>query len=93
MNPTFHSYWLSAVIKLSYPFYELGIVGDNYETVREKIDNMFLPNIILFGGNKEGDLAILKNRYLPEKTLFYVCENHVCRLPVEESNKAIKQLL
>jgi hypothetical protein len=93
MNPTFHSYWLSAAIKLSYPFYELGIVGDNYETVREKIDKMFLPNIILFGGNKEGDLEILKNRYLLGKTLFYVCENHVCRLPVEESNKAIEQLL
>ena len=74
-------------------FYELGIVGDNYEKEREKIDRMFLPNIILFGGTGESDLEILKDRYLKGQTLFYVCENHVCQLPVENSEKAIEQIL
>ncbi len=92
-NPTFNSYWLSAAIKLTYPFYELGIVGDHYEKEREKIDRMFLPNIILFGGTGESDLEILKDRYLKEQTLFYVCENHVCQLPVEDTEKAIEQIL
>ncbi len=40
MNPTFHSYWLSVATKFSFPFYELGIVGDNYEKEREKIDRI-----------------------------------------------------
>ena len=93
INPTFHSYWLDAATKLSFPFYELGIVGDNYEKEREKIDRMFLPNIILFGGKGESDLEILKDRYFPGKTLFYVCENRVCQLPVEDSNEAIEQIL
>ena len=64
MNPTFNSYWLSVAIKVSFPFYELGIVGDNYEKEREKIDRIFLPNIILFGGTEESDLEILKDRYV-----------------------------
>ncbi len=93
MNPTFYSYWLSVATKLSFPFYELGIVGDNYEKRREKIDRMFLPNIILFGGKGESDLEILNDRFLIGKTLFYVCENRVCQLPVEDSNKAIEQIL
>ncbi|MCW8803577.1 MAG: thioredoxin domain-containing protein [Ignavibacteriaceae bacterium] len=93
MNPTFHAYWLSAAAKLSFPFYELGIVGENYENEKEKIDRMFLPNIILFGGGGESDLEIQKDRYLPGKTLFYVCENRVCQLPVEYSNKAIEQII
>ncbi len=93
MNPSFNSYWLSVAIKLSYPFYELGIVGDDYKQEREKIDRMFLPNIILFGGNGESNLEILKDRYHAGKTLFYVCENRVCQLPVEDSNKAIEQIL
>jgi hypothetical protein len=54
---------------------------------------MFLPNAILFGGKGEGSLEILKDRYTSGKTYIYVCENSVCELPVEESNKAIEQLL
>ena len=93
MNPTFHSYWLSAAIILTYPFYELGIAGDDYRKEKEKIDRMFLPNVILFGGDKEGSLEILKNRIISVKTLIYVCENHVCQIPEEETEKAMKQIL
>ncbi|MDZ7625293.1 MAG: thioredoxin domain-containing protein [Ignavibacteriaceae bacterium] len=93
LNPTFHSYWLSAAIILTYPFYEFGIVGNNYEKEKEKIGRMFLPNIILFGGDKEGALDIMKDRYIPGKNLIYVCENRVCQLPVEETEKALKKIL
>ncbi|MBE0571238.1 MAG: thioredoxin domain-containing protein [Ignavibacteriaceae bacterium] len=93
MNPTFHSYWLSAAIIRTYPFYEFGIVGNNYEKEREKISRMFLPNIILFGGDKESSFDIMKDRYIPGKNLIYVCENRVCQLPVEETEKAIKKIL
>jgi len=92
-NPTFNSYWLSAAINLSYPFYELGIVGDNFQSERNKISRLYLPNIILFGGFGGGELELLKDRYVASKTLFYVCENRVCQLPVENSDKAIEQLL
>jgi uncharacterized protein len=93
MNPTFHSYWLNLAIKLSFPFYELGVVGNNYEKEKEKIGQMFLPNIILFGGANEGALEIMKDRYVSGKTLIYVCENRVCQLPVEETEKALIQIL
>ncbi|HEY6436578.1 MAG TPA: hypothetical protein VIY47_08310, partial [Ignavibacteriaceae bacterium] len=93
MNPAFHAYWLSSAITISFPFYELVIVGDNHEQEKGKIDRMFLPNIILFGGNSESKLEILTDRYAAGKTLFYVCENRVCQLPVEDLEKAIKQIL
>jgi len=92
MNPTFHSYWLSAAIILTYPFYEFGIVGNNYEKEKEKITKMFLPNIILFGGKDESSIEILKNRFIPGKTMLYVCEDRVCQMPVEELSEAIKQI-
>jgi hypothetical protein len=93
MNPTFHSYWLIAAIILTYPFYEFGIVGNNYEKEKEKIDRMFLPNIILFGGTNEGSLEIMRDRYVSGKILIYVCENRACQLPVEETEKALNQIL
>jgi len=93
LNPTFNSYWLIAAINFSFTFYELGIVGENYEKENEKIGKFFFSNIILFGGKGKSELEILKDRYTPGKTLFYVCENRVCQLPVEDSKKAIEQIL
>jgi uncharacterized protein len=93
MNPTFHSYWLTAAVNLTFQFYEVGIVGDNFESEKSKISNLFIPNIILFGGNDEGSLEVLRDRYVRSKTLFYVCENRVCQLPVEDTEKALKQIL
>jgi hypothetical protein len=84
---------LRAAINLSYSFYELGIVGDNFQIERNKISKLYLPNIILFGGSNESGLALLKDRYVAGKTLFYVCENRVCQLPVDNSGEAIEQLL
>jgi hypothetical protein len=92
INPTFHSYWLTAVVNLTFPFYEVGIVGDNFNIEKSKIDRMFFPNIILFGGKSEGSLEILKNRYVLGKTFVYVCENRICQLPVEEFDTVLKQI-
>jgi hypothetical protein len=92
-NPTFNSYWLRAATNLSYSFYELGIVGEKYQSERDKISRLYLPNIVLFGGSGEGELELLKDRYVAGKTLFYVCENRVCQLPVGNSGEAIEQLL
>jgi len=54
---------------------------------------LFLPNIILFGGKSEGSLEVLKDRFVLGKTLIYVCENRTCQLPVEETKKALRQIL
>ncbi len=92
MNPTFHCYWLTAAISITLRFYEAGIVGDKVESKREMFCKLFLPNIILFGAEKEGSLEILKDRYTPGKTLIYVCENRVCQLPTENTDQAIRQI-
>ncbi len=92
-NPTFHSYWLNSAINLAYPFYEVGIVGNNYRKEKERMDKLFLPNIILFGGNGEAELELLNDRYITNKTLIYICENRVCQLPLEEFEPAIQQIM
>lgn len=92
MNPTFHSYWLMAALNLAYRYFEVGIIGDNCEREKENFIKMFLPNIILFGGRSEGTLEILKSRYVTDKTLFYVCENRICQLPVEDLPQAVNHI-
>ena len=38
----------------------------------------------------ENELPLLKNRFVKEKTLIYVCVNKTCKMPVSEVNKAIE---
>jgi uncharacterized protein YyaL (SSP411 family) len=91
-NSTFHSYWLIAASYFIYPFYEVGIIGSECFEKRNELGKEFLPNIVLFGARDNGNLDILKNRYIPGKTLFYLCENHECQLPAENSDKVVFQI-
>jgi uncharacterized protein YyaL (SSP411 family) len=91
-NPAFNSYWLSAAIKQTYPYYEIGIVGEKTFEKRKEIVKNYFPNIALFGSVEKSTLDILKERFADGKTLIYVCENRVCQLPVEDVNEALNQL-
>jgi hypothetical protein len=92
-NPTFHAYWLIAASNLTFPFYEVGFVGEDFETKKSEIEKNYLPNISLFGSKQKGTLELLKDRYNAGKTMIYVCENRVCQLPLEDVNKALEQIL
>ena len=91
-NPTFHSYWLLAATYFVYPFYEVGIVGSEYFKKRKDLAKKYLPNIILFGTRERGNLEILKERFVKDKTLIYVCEKGACQLPEEKLESVIKKL-
>ena len=87
-NPSFHAYWLTAAMYLSYPFYEVGIVGSESLKKRKLIVIDYFPNIVLFGSQNGGTLDVLKDRYVKGKTLIYVCEKGACQLPVEDVGKS-----
>jgi uncharacterized protein YyaL (SSP411 family) len=91
-NSTFNSNWLAAATHQVYPYYEVGIVGNDCFEKRKTLNKEYLPDIAFFGTQKNGTLEILKDRFVEGKTLIYVCENRVCQLPVEEVSKAINQL-
>ncbi|MCW8961148.1 MAG: thioredoxin domain-containing protein [Ignavibacteriaceae bacterium] len=91
-NPTFNSYWLTAAAYLTYPYYEVGIVGNECFEKRDSLVKKYLPNIVLFGSTEKGELDVLRDRYVKGKTLIYICEKGACQLPVEEVGNAIFQL-
>lgn len=92
-NPAFHSYWLQVASYLTFPNYEVGIFGDEFESSKQTISKTFLPNIVLFGGEQDGSLEIMKSKYVKEKNLIYVCENRMCQLPVDNISQAIEQIV
>ena len=92
-NPLYYSNWGILMMNLAYPFYEVAIVGSGYESLRSELCSKFYPNLILMGGKSEGNLELIKNKLIQNKTMIYVCRDKSCKLPVENVKDAEKQLL
>ncbi len=86
------SNWLHLVLYLNQNFYEIAILGEGYKTMGQQISKAYVPNSILTGSQKDGNLELLKNRAVPGKTLAYVCIEGACKLPVDNAEKALEQL-
>ncbi len=91
-NPTFHCYWLTSATHSTFPFYQLGIVGELFNEKKIEISKKYLPSINIFGSKINGTLEILKDKYVPGRTIIYLCEDRVCKLPVEDVEEVINQI-
>lgn len=86
------SNWLHLVLFNNKNFYEVAIIGDDYRDMAQQISKVYLPNSILAGSKKNGNLDLLKNRKVPGKTLVYICQEGACKLPVSTAKEALEQL-
>ena len=88
-----YSNWGCLALHFTHPFKEVAIVGNN---VNEKLLELYkhgLTNTILAVNAKPSNLPLVKNRYVNEQTLFYVCQNNTCKLAVNLAEDAYKQLV
>ncbi|MEO6188485.1 MAG: thioredoxin domain-containing protein [Ginsengibacter sp.] len=91
-SPGFYSNWAQLMaLHLKTP-YEIAIVGKQWKQKLITFNRSYLPECIFLGGDSEGDLALLQNKLVDQKTMIYVCENKTCQLPVEEVEDALKQI-
>ncbi len=91
-NPYFYSNWNRLFIHLTKAPYEVAIVGPNCLELRKEMDQEYLPNVLFYGGKKEGNLETLESKLVPNQTTIYVCQNNTCQRPVQKANEALKQL-
>lgn len=88
-QPNFYSNWCNLYSSLVNPPYEVAIVGNDFNDLRNDLMQNYLPNAILLGGKNEGTLELLKDKLQEGETMIYVCQNKVCKLPVTEVAKAL----
>tara|TARA_R110002167_G_scaffold58974_13_gene167030 strand:- start:3221 stop:5257 length:2037 start_codon:yes stop_codon:yes gene_type:complete len=91
-NAQSHANWLQLALLMARPFYEVAIVGAEAQQKAKELYPHYLPNTIIAGAPKDGDLALLRNRYIANETQIYVCEHGACRLPLTQTEKALTQL-
>lgn len=99
MKDAFNNYlpaatnWGILLLRKSFPYYELALVGKKAEAKLLELNQTYLPNVIFLGDSKqESTLSLVKLKWVDEQTTIYVCENKVCLFPVTETQEAIQQI-
>jgi uncharacterized protein len=91
--PSAYSNWLDVAMDLGEQNKELAICGENTLEFGTKINQYYLPNVLLAGTQQKSELPFLQNRFLDKKTLFYVCQNKMCLMPRTDFNEIIADLI
>jgi len=91
--PSAYSNWLDLALNYSEQNKELAICGETALEYCSKINGLYLPNVILAGTEKVSNLPFLKDRFVDNQTLFYVCQNKTCQIPSQDFQKIISDLI
>ncbi len=87
-----YSNWGILLLELLQPPTELVIVGNNVNENLAALYKQTSPNVIFAVSDKPSDLPLVRNRYVHDSTLMYVCKNHSCLLPTPSVEEALRQL-
>ena len=92
-HPDYFTHWLELLLLRTSKFYEVAIVGPEYERLKADMDSKVPPNCILLGGNELQTLKLLENKFTSGITRIYVCVDKMCKMPVTDVQKALEQLV
>ncbi len=87
-----YSNWLNVLLNYSEQQKELGVCGEMALEYLSKINREYRPNLLVAGANKISELPFLKDRYVENEMLFYVCQNQTCQLPTSNFNEVLNKI-
>ena len=88
--PSSYSNWIILLLGEVFGTYEIAVTGARYESFRKEIEENYIPNKIILGGNK-GSLPLLTDKF-GEAAQIFICKNKTCGLPVNNVADALKQI-
>ena len=91
--PSAYSNWMDLTLNYSEENKELAICGEMALEYGSKINNLYLPNVVLAGTEKFSNLPFLKDRFIDGQNLFYLCQNKTCLIPTNDFQKIVSDLI
>ena len=91
--PSAYSNWMDLALNYSEQNKELAICGDLALEYCQKINSLYFPNVVLAGTKKVSTLPFLKDRFVADQTLFYLCQNKTCSAPSIDFQKIVGNLI
>lgn len=86
------SNWLNLYSNYLGEYYEVAIAGPDAKLKLKELNAIYIPNKLIVGSTSESSLPLLAYKYNESETTIYVCIDGACKLPVTETEKALKQL-
>ena len=87
---SFFSNWYQLLLDHIKPPYEVAIIGDNADAIRQDLSDNYLANSLLLGSTGEENMELLTDKYQEGQTTIYVCQDKACKLPVTSVEEALK---
>lgn len=87
--PSYYSNWCQLLATMVKPPYEVAVLGEDAIAKARALQKTYLPNSFFLGGNSEEGLELLTDKLQEDRTMIYVCQNKVCKMPVENVIKAL----
>ena len=87
-----YSNWGFLALAEAFPFYEIAVVGPEYNEIIKRFGSRYIPNSVLLGSPEESTLPLLEHKYVKGETMIYVCVDKSCKLPETEVDKAVEQI-
>jgi uncharacterized protein YyaL (SSP411 family) len=91
--PSAYSNWMDLALNYSEQNKELAICGDSAVEYCIKINSFYFPNVVLAGTKKVSNLPFLKDRFVADQTLFYLCQNKTCSSPSSDFQEILSNLI
>jgi uncharacterized protein len=83
-------YWANLLQKLEKQPIEVQILGKNGLNVLKQF--RVFEGVLLLGSKKGEPLPLLEHKFVKNKTIIYVCQNKICKMPTEDVLEA-KEIL
>jgi uncharacterized protein len=87
----FHANWTRLSGIVAYQPFEVAVMGNEALQKSHELQQHYLPTSLFMGGTQE-NLPLLENKLVTGKTMIYVCRDKICKLPVQDVEKALTQL-
>ncbi|TWR28996.1 thioredoxin domain-containing protein [Mucilaginibacter pallidiroseus] len=82
--------WTTLLLDEIFGVYEIAITGPDFETLRQQMEQTYIPDKIMLGGNT-GTLPLLAGKF-ESGSRIYVCRDKTCQLPADNLADALKQI-
>ncbi len=90
--PSAYANWLTILLQQKGFSNEVAICGESAKSDMKHFNSLYFPNHIFAATNQVSQIPFLQNRYNETRSLYYICENGTCNLPLEDINTAISNL-
>ena len=88
--PMAYANWGILMLKLTEPYFEVAVCGNNSNILLNKMQNGYQPNILWAFSNQKSKIPLLKDRFISGQDLIYVCKEGVCMLPVKSVTEGLE---